>query len=970
MAAVMLAGAPLCNEAYAAVNPVDLTATATKTKLTDGLKFVMQFNATGYLKTKAVEGTDYVTTDLSNTQSIDDAAVFEIRNYSAGKFELWVNGKQFVTKNAGATGVIEVFDAAAPTDITKEFVVKKSGNVVTTTDFNQIFTFKVGTAGTQLWSAVTFTPSTKGETYTADDLKEVNQSSTSFSFGADAVEGNVFQSLTPVTRPTGTIFVKGTAEDIENWEKNQDKETAAKLSIAYVKNETWGLNTSAEKNGEGYKLVMINGAEFYADKNPANWNNAVFTNIVEADKLNKEGEIDLTIKPVLGKNPAQKTVNIAAVKTSASDTKTYVTTVVSTDSKYAKVIKPTLGDNTYFAASEFLSTGKSVYNVYFTSGVQSVENGITTEFHKYLAVTSNGTDFQADALAANDVQLNSPFAQWIATGFDGKYTLTLTNRQTKQNVVLKLKTTDTAGVYEIVSTTGSTYAQLPNLTDQSETTYNEKDLAGKKIKLVKTTVTKTDGYLDLTEEEMAAKVAFKFSGKSNELGKTSFYAVPNYVATGANADSYDKLYPSQDEKKIEFYDIKKANKEVLNVTNYAYLNADNQIVTDAADTLQVPVYNISYSYFKEDAKKATVAYVKNRTLELNEATTALPSPVKENFIFPMAMNGSYTMAIASTNSAPSEYNADRWATGVVKSTTINFAADGTIKAFDPKDGDFAYVTVLLNDNNDRTSLEAASRHATFENSLGSVSMQVNKNGIIEGILAAEPATFWLDTLTNGDEVSFYISKGIKAAAEETKADEAAEVRNFMYYAKDSLYIFDEGSALASMNKNYLLEGTDADVKAIFRPATLVAHDTLTTVVDGKEKSLVKDAVKAFQYGIVLADEEVAGEYVIYSKANPSKYLYSRNGKLGFGSEKEALIVKLGEGDATANEAIAAENVAVIAGEGVVTVKGAAGKQVVVSNILGQEFANKVATSDEETFAAAVGVVVVRVDGEATKVVVK
>ena len=84
-----------------------------------------------------------------------------------------------------------------------------------------------------------------------------------------------------------------------------------------------------------------------------------------------------------------------------------------------------------------------------------------------------------------------------------------------------------------------------------------------------------------------------------------------------------------------------------------------------------------------------------------------------------------------------------------------------------------------------------------------------------------------------------------------------------------------------------------------------------------------------------------------------------------------MIVKLGEGDATANEAIAAENnVAVIGGEGVVTVKGAAGKQVVVSNILGQEFANKVATSDEETFAAAVGVVVVRVDGEATKVVVK
>ena len=811
-------------------------------------------------------------------------------------------------------------------------------------------------------------------TYDADGLKEVNQSSTSFSFGADAVEGNIFQELTPVpyrhNSVNGTIFVKGTKKDIENWQKDSKKETAAKLSIAYVKNETWGLNTSAESKGEGYKLVMINGAEFYAEKDAAKWDNALFTSIVEADQLNNEGEIDLTIKPIVGTETTGIEVNIAAVKTSASDTKTYVTTVATSGTKYAKFVKPTLGDNTYFAASEFLSTGKSVYNIYFTSGEKSVKNGIVTEYHKYMAVTSNGTAFQAEALAANDVQLNSPFAQWIATGFDGKYTLTLTNRQTKQNVVLKLKTTDTAGVYEIVSTTGSTYAQLPNLTDQSETTYNEKDLAGKKIKLVKTTVTKTDGYLDLTKEEMAAQVAFKFSGKSNELGKTSFYAVPSY---DENNDTYDKLYPSQDENKIAFYDIEKVpNKTLLNKINYAYLNADNQVVTDAADTLQVPVYNISYSYFKEDDKKATVAYVKNRALELNEGSSA----IKENIIFPMAMNGSYTLTNIVDGSTSTDLtevaklNANRWGAGVVKSNTIKFESSADFKAFAPKNENFSYVTVILNDNNDRTSLEAASRHATFENSLGSVSMQVNKNGIIEGILAAEPATFWLDTLTNGDEVSFYISKGIKAAAEETKADEAAEVRNFMYYANDSLNIFNEGSALATQNKKYMLEGT-SDVKAIFRPATLAAHDSLVTVVDGKEKSLVKDALKAFQYGIVLADEEVADEYVIYSKANPSKYLYSHNGKLGFGTKAEALVVTLGEGDATANEAIAAENnVAVIGGEGVVTVKGAAGKQVVVSNILGQVIANKVATSDEETIAVAAGVAVVVVDGEATKVVVK
>ena len=968
MAAVMLAGAPLCNEAYAQTKIEAQDNVADNVVLADGVKFIVKHSSGNFVQVGDpvkvdATGATYVSRIVTVTDA-DKASVFEVTNFQTSPlgatFELKVNGQTYaLSTDAAGTG----FDA-----VNKNTAKEKVFTSFTATSTNGKYTVKGAKvsliAGT---NTIEFAKAGKLQSikaiYDAEGLKEVNQSSTSFSFGADAVEGNIFQELTPQKFDNGTlkgtIFVKGSADDIKklDWTK---KETAAKVSVAYVKNETWGLNTSAEKNGEGYKLVMINGAEFFAEKDAAKWNNAVFTNIVEADQLNNEGEIDLTIKPIFGTETTGIEVNIAAVKTSASDTKTYVTTVATSGTKYAKVIKPTLGDNTYFAASEFLSAGKSVYNVYFTSGKESVANKLTTEYHKYLTVISDGT-YKADALAANDVQLNSPFAQWIATGFDGKYTLTLTNRQTKDNVVLKLNATKTAGVYKIVSTSGSVYTQLPNLTDLAETTYNEKDLAGKEIKLVKTTVTKTDGYLDLTEEEMAAKVAFKFSGKSAELGKTSFVAAAQYD----NSTKLSSIYPTQDENKIARFGIEKTGDKVLNEINYAYINENNQVVADAVDTLQVPVYNITYTYTKKGDTDPTVAYVKNRKFELDEAT----SPAMEKFIFPKAMNGSYTMTLLATSTAPSDFNAGRYATNIVKGNTINF--DETGSAFAPKAKEFSYLTVILNDNKDRTSLEAASRHATLDSRLGSVSMQENKKGILEGIIAAEPATFWLDTLTNGDEVSFYISKGIKAAAEETKADEAAAMRNFMFYANDSLNIFNEGSALATQNKNYLLEGTDSDVKAIFRPATLAAHDSLVTVVDGKEKSLVKDAVKAFQYGIVLADEEVADEYVIYSKANPAMFLYNLNGKLGFTTdEKKALVVTLGEGDATANEAIAAENVAVIAGEGVVTVKGAAGKQVVVSNILGQVIANKVATSDEETIAVAAGVAVVVVDGEATKVVVK
>ena len=76
---------------------------------------------------------------------------------------------------------------------------------------------------------------------------------------------------------------------------------------------------------------------------------------------------------------------------------------------------------------------------------------------------------------------------------------------------------------------------------------------------------------------------------------------------------------------------------------------------------------------------------------------------------------------------------------------------------------------------------------------------------------------------------------------------------------------------------------------------------------------------------------------------------------------------------TANETIenAAEaTVSVVATDGAVIVKGAEGKNVVVSTILGKVVANEVLNSDNETIAAPAGIVVVSVDGESFKVAVK
>ena len=77
-----------------------------------------------------------------------------------------------------------------------------------------------------------------------------------------------------------------------------------------------------------------------------------------------------------------------------------------------------------------------------------------------------------------------------------------------------------------------------------------------------------------------------------------------------------------------------------------------------------------------------------------------------------------------------------------------------------------------------------------------------------------------------------------------------------------------------------------------------------------------------------------------------------------------------DANATANETISAGNVVVAGTNGAVVVKGAEGKNVIVSTILGKVVANETVSSDNATIAAPQGVVVVSVDGESFKVVVK
>ena len=190
----------------------------------------------------------------------------------------------------------------------------------------------------------------------------------------------------------------------------------------------------------------------------------------------------------------------------------------------------------------------------------------------------------------------------------------------------------------------------------------------------------------------------------------------------------------------------------------------------------------------------------------------------------------------------------------------------------------------------------------------------------------------------------------------------------------------EGNFLRVMSDSIDVEGYKAAnglIRLAFVPAKRFAtSDSL--LVNYQNEELTKEdsvgykgkqpGIDQFQFKIQYTNTD--GEYIV---ENAAGYLATYNDVLCLTSAKTgSQLIKLTSVEApTANEGVEVSEVAVIAGEGQVTIAGAAGKKVVISNILGQVVANTVLTSDNAVIAAPQGVVVVAVEGEeAVKAIVK
>lgn len=956
---------PAFNAAYAgAVTPVAYSSVAGNTKLANGMKFYLKAgwvtSGDAFATVKEVTLSDNKTkvwTIAGETETdIAKAAVFEVADFQkVGQkytFTLKVDGKPIYLGTGGTVSANVDAKTITSTMIVASDKLAELAKITPVLDGDNVTENELSAY-------------TTSEEYSAEDLNDYNLNGFTFTFEAKEgteLEGNTFANpMYAVNVGSDLYFVDVNGSDAKALKALKEKASVTLSDLENSKLKVLALNSDSKYGTSGekktaYKILTIAGDKIGDDKN----NDAKFT-VTEFDQLANEGEFE--IKATVSGTSYQ----IGAIRFTTSDTKTYVTTVDEADK--AKIAKATLGTNSYLDASVLLKEdAMNVVNIYFTSNEKSWndEEGAQREYHKYLV--ADGSSAGLVALAQNHVDFTAPLAQWIVSDFDGKYTFTLTNRETGKTLGLRLAEDGKEGGYEVVGTVTGGYTAISTGVTSST------PISGTSVKFNTIPTTQYDSYRLFTEEEMEAGIALVFSGKNAVIGERDYYAS---IANG-------KVVPSRKESEIALFypervkaaaDPNKGKENyVLDINEYAYLNEDGEVAT-GKDTLIVPTYRLATAEDKYWGANASGSDDAKYALADAAVTAAT------EWAFVMTANGEYSLAEVKrgTNGSAqySDVTASKvWGVKGVNTSTIGFNTYNHYNNGVVVDEGFANLTILVNDNSDKSHLVAESRHASFDNKLGSIAMQLNANGINEGILNSEGMVFWLDTVGN-ETPAFYISRGVEGQNE----------RLFMYNATDSMKIFDEGEAQEYFNEAYVLEGTydesgatpTGDAKVIFRPAVLVDNDTLTTTVGDKLVSVVAkdaditkdqvDGLKAFQFGICLADEDVEGEYIVY---NGSKYVYALNGKLGLTSDpQKAMVFTLGDETPTANEGVEVSEVKVIAGEGNVMIAGAQGKKVVISNILGQVVANTVIASDNATIAAPAGVVVVAVEGEAAvKAIVK
>ena len=242
-------------------------------------------------------------------------------------------------------------------------------------------------------------------------------------------------------------------------------------------------------------------------------------------------------------------------------------------------------------------------------------------------------------------------------------------------------------------------------------------------------------------------------------------------------------------------------------------------------------------------------------------------------------------------------------------------------------------------------------------------------------------TLWLDTAC----LTFEETMPLYYLSTNAFAEEGVKTRNYLMNTLDSAEV-----------KGYAYEAAGAEaVRAAFIAGSVCGIDSIAIKGDTINAMNLNPAAVAFEVAAEYSDEaykilsvqeylnpaydeeaaeEQGEEYDVEKYLPRNAYLAHLNNVVYWTTDPEQaeLFKVMTTSTPTSNDKIAAESaISVIANDGTVTIQGAAGKSVVISNILGKVVAETVLSFDNATIAVPAGIVAVAVEGEAAvKVVVK
>ena len=799
----------------------------------------------------------------------------------------------------------------------------------------------------------------------------------------------------------------------------------ASTFIALSSTETKEATNNDRGNGEGFVLRTAKGSDFifhYNTSEPAGEDLSIWNACFKVED-NHAASNAFPYSISLSKFFYKAGVNDANTKAQTEKANVYLGVSGFNGTDY-RVVSRRTGDpvHAFGFSDSSVEDGRSLLNDTKTAAVYTIKfvegtNADKKLMDKYLTVGANDNvnGWQYEAKGEAITETSFPAFQWLITAAekasanDSKYVnVTFTNRETGTMFTTKLfkesgenrYSLATEGIQEIVPyTVNTTSANTYVVEKDGQAIHFDADLIVELEKL-----DEVDPYAGFLKVDDKTIRTLAFARDKNDTSN-KLYAVVEEDPKGSEQYRLNDMNDfATDIMDADQWQLVRSKSAVGLSRVFVYNNTATESVDDVANGDKIYAY--AYALRRVVDGTETDYVLKNAVsggeLSLVDVPTVLGDDLSKkdelenfqkelattktgykeiNFIIKENVDGSVSLlkrddfgGIATGTYKPFGQVDAKKVVEVVKFGDDYQYDFNTEEAYVSEDDNALEIRTYLDPRPIEISWPAHEGHVTLESELGNyITMNEDRDAIVVNENVAD--TYYL-YVTDEDAIvpSFYITRGVGAVDEE---------RMYMFNPVDSAEYY------VTLDGDYsrIYKWNEDQTKVMFKSGIInETRDTLTLTVKGEaDKKVAMEAddndkniwggLNRFKFQIIEAGDEAEGYYRIrQTNANPEglNYLSATNEKMTWSGKEQAMLFTIESVAApTANEGVSATEVKIIATDGAVNVKNAAGKNVVISTILGQIVANEVLTSDNATISVPAGIAIVSVDGEeAVKVSVR